>query len=86
MNNLSKNVNDAADQASIDAKLAEERADEKSSDWGHDMKKKAEHAAHVTKENLTEASNTVKEKTHEAAHAAQETAQKAKDRLKEKMD
>lgn len=86
MDNLKKKEMDAADQATIDAKHAEMRAEEKSSHAGDSMKKKAEHAAHVAKENLTEAKNTVKEKTTEAAHSAQETAQKAKDRMKEMMD
>lgn len=83
---LKKDVNVTAEQVAMDAKLAEERAEEKTSNFGHDMKNKAEHAAHVAKENLTEAANTVKEKATEAGHTAQETAQKAKDRLKEMMD
>lgn len=83
---LKKDVNETTKEAEMDAKLKEARAEEKSSDWGDDMKEKAEHAAHVAKENLTEAGNTVKEKATEAAHTAQETAQKAKDRVKEMMD
>lgn len=83
---LKKDVNQTMDDVEMDAKLKEARAEEKSSDWGQEMKDKAEHAAHVAKENLTEAGNTVKEKATEAAHSAQETAQKAKDRMKEMMD
>lgn len=83
---LKKDVNQTMNDVEMDAKLKEARAEEKSSDWGQDMKEKAEHAAHVAKENLTEAGNTVKEKATEAAHTAQETAQKAKDRMKEMMD
>lgn len=86
MDALRKNEKVAADQAAIDAKNAEERTGKENSDFTHNMKKKAEHAAHVAKENLTETTNTVKEKATEAAHTAQETAQKAKDRMKEKMD
>lgn len=51
MNNLSKNVNDAADQASIDAKLAEERADEKSSDWGHEKESRTRCACYKRESN-----------------------------------
>lgn len=83
---LKNDVNQTMNDVEMDAKLKEARAEEKSSDWGQDMKEKAEHAAHVAKENLTEAGNTVKEKATEAAHTAQETAQKAKDRMKEMMD
>lgn len=86
MDTLREKENVAADQATINARLAEERTEERSSDTGHNMKSKMEHAAHVAKENVTEASNTVKEKANEAAHTAQETAQKAKDRMKEMMD
>lgn len=86
MDTLRKNENVAAGQAAIDAKFAEEKASNEASGFGDNMKKKAEHAAHVAKENLTEATNTVKEKATEAAHSAQEAAQKAKDRMKEKMD
>lgn len=62
------------------------REEEQNSGLGHTVKKKAEHAAHVAQENMTEAANTTKEKVSEASHKAQETAQKAKNRFKEMMD
>lgn len=85
-NQFKKDVNEEADQAIRDAKLAEEKAESSASDFGDNLKDKVEHGVNVAKEKATEAANTVKEKSSEAMHSAEETAQKAKHRMQEMMD